>query len=226
MNTPPIFNIALRATTHEVMDRDSAGRLIRMPHEILTSFWREGKSDREMALAIAPIIGEDNVDPTRMGRWRHRNNLPVNLAKPGSRRRPGRRFYKYDRAEAHDLMVRQGIKDLKVVASTLGCSLEMLYKIRKELGLSEPRPNAGFRVSQERLDAAEELLNEGMSYAEVARTLHMSPKTVSEHFPGRAWTREQSIQHALQVRWGEQEINRAFPEAGTTTPLTRPWGSA
>lgn len=45
--------------------------------------------------------------------------------------------------------------------------------------------------SQERLAQAAELLRDGASQHEVARTTGISTKTLRKHFPGQGWTHQQ-----------------------------------
>lgn len=49
---------------------------------------------------------------------------------------------------------------------------------------------------------AAELLADGCSYREVARTLGCHHTTVIDHLPDRGWTRQQVSEWAIGCRWG------------------------
>ena len=56
------------------------------------------------------------------------------------------------------------------------------------------------QITQNKLAQAEELLDDGWSFAEIHRTLGISEDTLSHHFPGRGWSSEQIIDHMITMR--------------------------
>lgn len=59
---------------------------------------------------------------------------------------------------------------------------------RRRLGISPPRPKPFTDAEYAR---AQELLDDGVCYRDVGRTLGRHPQTIAYHFPGRGWSREQ-----------------------------------
>lgn len=58
---------------------------------------------------------------------------------------------------------------------------------------------------QEMYDACEAMLDDGMSFAEIQRTLKISEHFLRDHFPGRGWTPQQ----AAQLRSAKRQARRA-----------------
>ncbi len=66
-------------------------------------------------------------------------------------------------------------------------------------------PTRAHRLTRPRLTAAEmrradELLADGVSFADVARTLGRSKSAICRRFPGRGWTAEQVAERASLER--------------------------
>jgi hypothetical protein len=76
-----------------------------------------------------------------------------------------------------------------VIADVLNVTPRQVVRDRAALGISQERPAF---LTREQLDHAARLLDDGSSFAEVARTIRCDVGTVAHHFPGRGWTREQS----------------------------------
>ena len=53
---------------------------------------------------------------------------------------------------------------------------------------------------QEMKDAAEQLINDGASLREAARTIGVHHKTVSKWFPGRGWSLSEAGKFAMLLR--------------------------
>lgn len=64
-----------------------------------------------------------------------------------------------------------------------------VHAARRRLGIAQP-PAKPFTNAE--YTRAEELLDDGASYRDVAATLGRDPKTIAYHFPGRGWSHEQS----------------------------------
>lgn len=51
-------------------------------------------------------------------------------------------------------------------------------------------------LSDSEIRFAEQLLDDGASFREVARTLDRNPSVICRHFPGRGWTAQQKSEGA------------------------------
>lgn len=80
---------------------------------------------------------------------------------------------------------------LREIAVRLGCTERTVVRDKEELHLSRPRP----RLSNEERRRAEELLCDGYSLEEVARTLRRHVHTIGRYYKGRGWTREEVGQY-------------------------------
>lgn len=185
-----------------------------LPFERMLSMWRSGMTDR----AIAEELDED---PQTITRWRCRNRIPVNR-NHNPRRGPGRPVkYRYDIDYAHELIVTRK-RPSKEVASMLGVSIDVVYSLRKKFGVAKVHPMTNLPPFDERLRQAKAMLDDGVSYAEAARSAHVSRKTIEREFPGYTWSREKCIEHALSIRYAEARINKVWAAAGRTKSLTNP----
>lgn len=70
------------------------------------------------------------------------------------------------------------------IAAVEGLTMRTVYRIRQELGASRERFAP---LSDDELRTAAQLLDDGCSCSEVARTLGRNQTTISKHFPGRGW---------------------------------------
>jgi len=87
------------------------------------------------------------------------------------------------------------------IADDLGCCARTVHRARVRLNIGKPSATP---VTAEQIEKMRQLLDDGASRCETARTLGVSPKTVNRHFPGRKWTREQAneMSSAIQkARW-------------------------
>lgn len=74
------------------------------------------------------------------------------------------------------------------IASFLGVCVRTVQRIRIQEGVAQPPP-VPFTEDEKR--RAGQLLDDGASYEETARTIGRSVRPLRKHFPGRGWTREQ-----------------------------------
>lgn len=88
--------------------------------------------------------------------------------------------------------VRQGLT-VRQIAERLDVTTRTVWRYKHDLGLTVPNPAP---LPPERWVEAEQLLDEGAPYAEVARTIGCEWHAVKERFPGRGWTRTQCGIHA------------------------------
>jgi hypothetical protein len=179
------------------------------------AMFEQGKCDREVAETLS--TPEDPVNRERIGKFRRRSKIPAN---PDPTANSGR-FRKYDRDEVRDMFVARGMT-IQQVARELDCELEDVYRLRKMMGISSRHPQARLAPFDERMKQAERMIDEGASFTEIQRTTHINRKALRKRFPGKQWTNKQALEYALEVRYGEQRINKAWSAAGRTQPLTKP----
>lgn len=58
-----------------------------------------------------------------------------------------------------------------------------------------PAPRGRTQITEAKLKQIGHMLDEGYSFAEVQKNLHVSPSTLYRYFPGRAWSREKVGKH-------------------------------
>lgn len=75
----------------------------------------------------------------------------------------------------------------------LRVSSRTVVRYRRRAGVSRPIPE---HITDEQLARAEQLLDDGASVAETARTVGVSPMGLHKHFPGRAWSHDEVIAYA------------------------------
>lgn len=90
------------------------------------------------------------------------------------------------------------------IAARAGCSTRTVVRWRRSQRMPILPENASVPASQERLEAARLMLEDGVSHKDISRTLHMTRETLRRHFPGTAWTTQQSGRLAQMVR----QLNR------------------
>ena len=90
------------------------------------------------------------------------------------------------------------------VAAIEGITRRSVERIRSELGVSlRPSPEP---MTECELDTAAALLDDGCSYAEVARTLGRTPRAIRRHFPGRGWPPGEGARLAMATRWANHRM--------------------
>ena len=90
-------------------------------------------------------------------------------------------------AEAADLIVRYTQAGLgrQEIADRIGCSVDTVSNVRRRRGV---RVRHSYRLSAEQLARAEQLLDDGASFAEAARSIGSTTSAVARRFPGRGWS--------------------------------------
>lgn len=83
------------------------------------------------------------------------------------------------------------------IANHLGISERTVQRTRAKAGLCRP-PNTPITVEQ--IARAGNLLDDGASYSEVARTIGCCWETVAKYWPGRSWSQRQ----VLEFMWINQ----------------------
>lgn len=91
----------------------------------------------------------------------------------------------------------RGGVDPRTIARDEGVSLATVYRIRLKL---EGARQTNRAFTDDEIARIEQLLDDGASLREVARTVGRDPKVISRRWVGRGWTREQ-VGDWLSMRW-------------------------
>jgi len=114
-------------------------------------------------------------------------------------------------------LVDQGLTTPQI-AERLHVSQSTIARHRAALGISAPR----LLLTPERLATIAAMLDDGLPFREIQRTEGADMETLRKYFPGRQWTRQQTIEHVAAVRPIYRRIRRAERHAA----LGRTWGNA
>lgn len=79
------------------------------------------------------------------------------------------------------------------IAAALRISERTVVRYRRRVGIAKPVVE---HMTVEQLARAEQLLDDGCSAAETARSVGVAPSTIRRRFPGRAWPLDVNIAHA------------------------------
>lgn len=88
-------------------------------------------------------------------------------------------------------MTKAGLSASQIQAET-GISKSTIWKMRRELGITG-RQNRPW--TQEEIDLATKLFDDGCSLKEVCRTVGRPMSSVRTRFPGRKWSDETTVEH-------------------------------
>lgn len=83
------------------------------------------------------------------------------------------------------------------IAEIVGCSDRTVVRVRAREGIAGHCPPP---LSAEKVSAAEEMLTDGCSIRETARTLGVSYESVHRRFPGRGWSKSQCAEYRTALR--------------------------
>jgi DNA invertase Pin-like site-specific DNA recombinase len=83
------------------------------------------------------------------------------------------------------------------IAARLGVTRRSVQRYRVRAGVSGPAP---IPLTPQQIARAAQLLDDGCSICETARTIGCSEGTIARRFPGRGWTKEQVRAHISEVR--------------------------
>lgn len=81
------------------------------------------------------------------------------------------------------------------IAEELGRAASDIRRVRKQMGLKFAR-----RMTTERRERIETMLNDGWSWLEIERTEGASWETMNRHFPGTQWTLQQVHAHRVDIK--------------------------
>lgn len=145
--------------------------------------------DRQLSpLAIAHIFG---VERDTVARWAR------NIGRPFPRRVGGSRTFE---VSSVGRMTARRVST-PTQARRLGVTTETILRVKRELGINRP-PTQPY--PQEYHIRAEQLLDDGASYNEVARTLGTSSRWPARHFPGRGWSQEDTGRYSSAVKQAQK----------------------
>jgi DNA-binding NarL/FixJ family response regulator len=103
-----------------------------------------------------------------------------------------------ERLKRTEVFIKEGWTN-RQIAQELRVTDRTINRYRDDLGLSAPAK----RMTPEEIALAEQMLDDGASYAEVARTLNRPTATIANRFTGRSkWTPTMG-QH---YRWARQRL--------------------
>lgn len=96
------------------------------------------------------------------------------------------------------------------IAERVGCSPRQVTRVRAKFRLTQPAPEtAAKRIAPERLAAVGRMVADGVSHAEIMRTLGVSRHTIIRHFPDTAWSPKESGEFARAIRRSYEKQRRA-----------------
>lgn len=95
------------------------------------------------------------------------------------------------RHTAVERLTRSGLTIDQIVES-VGLSRTSVVRIRSARGLARSKRAP---LTDPQKASATQMLNDGAPVSEVARTLGVGRWQIDYHFPGKAWTRRQSLDH-------------------------------
>lgn len=101
----------------------------------------------------------------------------------------------------HDLiaeLLRAGLKH-RMIAERVGCTVRAVQRVA-QLNPELRRNATPVPLSGEELQTAREMLEDGASYVEVARTLKRSQRAIHKHFPNMGWTPRQAGEYSAMLR--------------------------
>lgn len=94
-------------------------------------------------------------------------------------------------------------KSLSEISAILGISARQVSRYRTRL--YGPRPVEPYPA--EMRQKVKNLLEDGASYNEVARTFHLADDTVRRWFPGYGWTQEQAAEFRAMIRLSQAVLH-------------------
>ena len=106
------------------------------------------------------------------------------------------RHLKADDLAVVERMTRSG-HSAPQIAEQLGCTSRTVQRARVRLGIAQPAATA---YPTDVWDMAQQMIQDGCSHKEVARTLGIAATTIGRRFPGTGWTKQQGAEWWGQVR--------------------------
>jgi hypothetical protein len=88
-------------------------------------------------------------------------------------------------------------KTAREISDLLGVTTRTVVRDRREMGIAKPVPR---RLTDDEVRAVEQMLEDGCSYSEIARTFGVHLTCISQRFPGRGWTATQANEYRALLR--------------------------
>lgn len=150
---------------------------------------------RRMRESWRKIAEAHGVAFETLGRWvRQQPDFPAELLEPLPK--PKRVVSDED---LRWMIEDEGMTD-DAIAQQLKMKVSSFRRLRTRRGFHRGEPGATRALTPEMLKEADRLLDEGYSYAAVHEFTGIGFRSLRTHFPGRGFTREESIQAALMGR--------------------------
>lgn len=96
------------------------------------------------------------------------------------------------------------------IADELGVSARTVYRLRRRYGFARTDTGRHAPLSPERLAVASEMIADGCSHCEVARSLGMQTATLRRHFPGTGWSKQETNEYINSVRRANKLMKRMY----------------
>jgi hypothetical protein len=93
-------------------------------------------------------------------------------------------------------LTREGLS-AAAIGKILGINARTVVYARTKHGCSQNPPS---RLTEQELQLAKNLLEDGASYTEVAKTLNRDRNNLVHRFPGYGWTETQAAQHMWMLK--------------------------
>lgn len=89
------------------------------------------------------------------------------------------------------------------IAARWGISPAYVREVLVEIGAVKPGVQTP-RVAETTLERMRDMVDDGCSFHEIARTLGVDRRTITRHFPGHQWTQSQgAVYRNLRKKFGQ-----------------------
>lgn len=102
------------------------------------------------------------------------------------------------------VLTRQGMT-AREISEICGITTRTVVRDRHDVGIAQP---VARRLTADEVKIAEDMLEDGASYSEIARTLGVHLTCISKRWPGRGWTYAQTNDHIRALRQAGMIANR------------------
>ncbi|MFV8049764.1 hypothetical protein [Mycobacterium sp. 48b] len=87
-----------------------------------------------------------------------------------------------------------------LIAEIIGTTKRTVQRVRSRRHATVSQRRYPHQLTAEQISTAEQLLDDGASYAEVGRTIGIDPQSVQLRWPNRGWTPQMRGQHSAFIR--------------------------
>jgi hypothetical protein len=96
------------------------------------------------------------------------------------------------------------------IAQQLGMSERSVWYLKRKAGLTKPSP----KITDEQVTQMGQMLDDGMSYTEISRTMGIDWAAIRRRFPGRQFTQAQAAEARNLRRKLDRIESRVIPTEG------------